>query len=150
MNKKITFYGLTCAPGLLALTLDQVTKFFSPTTVLNQDISFSWPLLSQTKNVQAILLAVLLIGMAVFARWHLRSQPNFFTRVSYSVLLGAAFSNWLDRMICSGVRDIWEVPFLGLRNNLADWLIVFSVVTIIGVDWLQHISLAKHPAEIAQ
>jgi len=137
MNKRYEFYWSVSVPGLLALTFDQATKYFSPAYVLNQNVSFSLPFMPADATLQTLLLAILLIGISLFARWHMRNRPHILMNVSYSVLLGAALSNWLDRVMYSGVRDIWEISGLGLHNNLADWLIVLSVAVIIGVDALQ-------------
>lgn len=46
----------------------------------------------------------------------------------HALFFAGALSNWLDRIFFDGVRDIW--PFFGVRNNLADWLIVGSALVV--------------------
>lgn len=147
MKKSYWSYGSLYLPGIIALIFDQATKFLASTVVVNPDVSFSWSLLPQGQNLQIVLIALVLVGIAFFARWHLRSRSHFWLNVSYSVLLGSAISNWLDRIFYSGVRDIWSTPLWGLHNNLADWLIVTSVSVIIVTDLLLEFRLSKTPVD---
>ncbi len=39
-------------------------------------------------------------------------------------------SNIVDRLVLGGVRDFLPLPFVDMKNNLADWFIVGSLLYI--------------------
>ncbi len=149
MNKRAKFVAVLFGPGIIALTLDQATKLFFPTRIFNQGVAFSLPFLSEQNMGQTVVIALLIVAISIFAAWHMRGNSALSMRFFYSILLGAALSNWIDRVMYSGVRDIWYVPKLQMNNNVADWLIVGSVIAIIAVDIRSHFQQeVKHePAE---
>lgn len=49
----------------------------------------------------------------------------------YGLLSGAAISNLLDRFHFGGVQDFLPIPFVGVQNNLADWVIFFCLVFLV-------------------
>lgn len=134
-------------PGLLALIVDQISKFVRPLQVLNQAGAWSLPLWPLAPESQLIILGVVIGVLTIFAWWHVNSTaaPRPLVVMLYSVLLGAALSNSLDRWWLGGVRDIWTLSLAGeqLHNNIADWLIVLSVAAIIGLDWHSLLAVQK-------
>ncbi|MCD8546791.1 signal peptidase II [Candidatus Woesebacteria bacterium] len=116
------------------LAVDQLTKFFSPTFVLNTGISFA--LLSEIV-VGPVLFVFLALGAWVSWRW-LR-VPAW----SHAVFWAAAFSNVLDRFVFGGVRDIWKLPFVPLRNNFADW-----VIALVALYWMWYLYRQENVEEI--
>lgn len=52
-----------------------------------------------------------------------RNMQGIFT----GLFIGGAVSNIIDRIYFGGVRDWFPIPFVGLRNNLADWAIFLAV-----------------------
>jgi len=65
------------------------------------------------------------------------------TAVLYGLLIGAAISNWLDRVFLGGVRDIWLLPKLQVVNNPADWLLVLSVTGLILIEIFEALKAFK-------
>lgn len=107
---------------LIALIADQVTKFIASVlgaVTLNPGISFgllSGPWLT-------ILLVVFFI---LFFEWTCPTWQKKYP-IAMGLLLGGAMSNIVDRIVVNGVRDFLSIPFTQMQNNLADWLIVFSL-----------------------
>lgn len=118
MNKTaLTLCSLIAVCTLLADQLVKLT-FSLEKTILNPGISFgffSGPLLT-------LLLLGILIAVVVFLTRH--RAPAIPT----GLLVGAASSNLLDRLVFGGVRDIFALPVINVYNNLADWAIVIAVV----------------------
>lgn len=104
----------------IVFCLDQFLKSVFAAS-LNLGVSFS---LFENVNGQ-VLIIVIFFFFSVAAWWLWREMRSFpFWRLAHAAFVAAAFSNLLDRLLLGGVRDIWLVPFLGVRNNFADWVIV--------------------------
>lgn len=111
------------------LMLDQASKYIVQQIVpvtMNHGISFGvLPFPVATLLVIIFLLACFFF----FARYQQKISP-----IVSGVFLGGAVSNLLDRLVFGGVRDWMAVPFLGLRNNLADWgIFVASMILILSI-----------------
>ena len=109
---------------LFVLIIDQISKLWAHWRgwpVINQGISFSW--LNGHISWPMILILILVIGLIL---------RKFFPlyRISVELILAGAISNLLDRIIWGGVVDWLPVPFLSLKNNLADWAIYSGIVMI--------------------
>lgn len=105
---------------LAGVVFDQAVKFLS-SEQLNRGVAFSlgrdYPSRWLTAGLAAFALLAWLIS------WP-RVKTDPVLRLCHALFFAGAFSNLLDRILFGGVRDIWSVPLLGIRNNLADWLIV--------------------------
>lgn len=112
----------------ITILIDQSSKALAQVITqveINQGVSFSW--LSGWSVLVHVVLYLLIVTTLLFGiRPHTRVQKFWF-----AVLAGAGFSNLLDRFFWGGVQDFLPVPFVHLKNNLADWLILFSVVVIL-------------------
>lgn len=106
----------------IAAALDQGVKLlFRDQVILNPGVSFSlgadlppsWVAL----GVSGIALALALVSWTKVG-----DKPA--ERICHALFFAGSFSNLLDRWLLGGVRDIWTVPVIGVRNNLADWLIL--------------------------
>lgn len=120
--------GINLLGGVL---VDQVIKFTVPSQ-LNSGIAFSLG-----RFGSPLLLTVGLLAFAVGAfliSWP-RVKSDLVLRSCHALFFAGAFSNLIDRALFGGVRDVWTVPFLGIQNNLADWLIVGAAS--IGIGWYQ-------------
>ena len=95
--------------------------------------------------IRVLLLGVLIACLLLMACWQLRRHWHWGKASLYSILIGAALSNVLDRLWLGGVRDVWHVPgaqFFGLTmmNNLADWLMILSIIGLFLFDIWEVIS----------
>ncbi len=105
------------------VVLDQMSKFiYRGQVVLNAGISFSFNL----SLFFTIGISVVLIGVG----FYLLVKRHFFP-LGMSLILAGAISNLIDRLLFFGVRDFLDVPFLNLKNNLADWMIVIGIILIV-------------------
>jgi lipoprotein signal peptidase len=140
--------GLTLGLGVLGL--DQGIKNLAHDTVINEGPALSVPVykslltpLFSPAELMLFLTGGVIVLVAGLGWWHIRRHTHqrlsicFF--ISYGLLLGAAISNWWDRLIFGGVRDVWRLDRVwwipqGLTNNLADYVIVASLLIIVTVD----------------
>ncbi len=109
-------------PGIVLLVLlDQASKLFFPYQI-NPGVAFSLG-----SGLPPVLVTSILIVLVGVIFWLTRSWLNDgLSRLARSFLLAGALSNLIDRLFLGGVRDVWKLPFLGVQNNLADWLIVIG------------------------
>lgn len=109
---------------LAVILLDQGTKAIAQTSgdvVVNPGISFGvFP-----GGVSTAVMV--LVAGTVF----LLVKRLSLSKTGESVFVGAAVSNLIDRILVGGVRDFLPVPFTPLKNNLADWILVFSLVLFV-------------------
>ena len=87
--------------------------------VLNKGVSFGI-----FSNISYAFL-LLFLGLLFFIFKKIQASPHWVT-----FFLAASLSNVLDRVVFGGVRDFLPVPFLGVKNNIADWCIVLSLFVI--------------------
>lgn len=112
----------------LVLILDQVTKNWA---VQRGDFSLnSGVSLGILAGVPSWLLTVLLVAFIGFSAWcwqsFWRARP-----VLAGAFFGAASSNIFDRVRSGAVVDWIHVPGLKIQNNIADWVIVGVLVTVL-------------------
>lgn len=118
----------------LGLGLDQLSKrLFASSVTLNTGVSFS--LFSHFPSWFVITALGIFLAAAAWLSFP-TAQKKTVLLVCHALFFSGALSNWLDRIFYGGVRDMWSVPFIGVQNNLADWLI-FGSVLIVGSDLLR-------------
>lgn len=105
---------------LLTLVIDQVSKYYAREIILNQGVSFG---LFPSSLLTFALAGVLVIIALKFGKAFLSSSP-----VATGIFFGSSLSNLLDRVLYGGVRDFLWVPIFSVRNNLADWAIILSLI----------------------
>jgi signal peptidase II len=112
------FFGVFVA----IIFIDQLSKHWaslSGQTQINTGISFGL--------LAGPLLTLLLIAFFImFCFWSFKYWRVY--PVAWGLLLGGAASNIVDRLVLGGVRDFLPLLFWGLKNNLADWSIVLSLL----------------------
>jgi lipoprotein signal peptidase len=120
-------------PGIILLSgiiFDQAAKLvFASDGQLNRGIAFS---LAESNSPWLALGLIIFSAGAFLFSWPKAKSDRVF-RLAHALFFAGAFSNLIDRLVYGGVRDIWTVPLLGLRNNPADWLIVGSI--LVGAAW---------------
>ncbi len=109
------------------LVTDQISKYYIQTThpqkiTLNTGFAFGTSFSFLSPMVLILFLCILyILGKKIWnAHTHLAS-----------IFFAASISNILDRLFFGGVRDFLPIPFVSIRNNIADWIIVVSLVGII-------------------
>ncbi|MEP7167594.1 MAG: signal peptidase II [Candidatus Woesebacteria bacterium] len=109
--------------GFLAtIGVDQLSKYLAHDVILNTGISFGF----FSGSLLTIALIFVLIGIVFqFGKTFFQASP-----VAAGIFFGGSISNVLDRIFYGGVRDFLPVPILGIRNNLADWCIILSILWI--------------------
>jgi lipoprotein signal peptidase len=133
MTQKLFGFSLSFA-FLFLVFLDQVTKFFFPTSYLNTGISFGLqPDLSTWFFI--ILLAIVIFSFQIFFE-----NRSFTFELFKAIFFAGAISNLIDRVFLNGVRDWWSFPVLGFTNNLAD---VWITVGVLGIIWVEVLEFKK-------
>lgn len=133
------FYLVTAIGAAVAvIALDQISKFFLATEVLNVGISFGlaadWQKLSLLSLTLTLTLALWIGRKAWQESW------PWWGWLGWSGVVGGGLSNALDRFLYGAVRDPLPLPLPGfpLNNNLADYAIFLGVCFTIGaVHWRQ-------------
>jgi lipoprotein signal peptidase len=102
--------------GTGVFLIDQFSKFlFANQVEINRGISFGIEL----PTWLVLFLSVIVLGFISFV---LKKRP-----LLMSVVMGAGISNFFDRIQYGGVRDWLQLPLFGIRNNIADWIIVLGL-----------------------
>lgn len=115
------FVGVT----LVTIVVDQLSKWYASRmelVQLNSGISFG---LFSTQTLTIFLSLFLAIVFLHLGKKYSLQYPG-----AFGMFIGASLSNILDRILFGGVQDFLPIPFVSLTNNLADWLILVSLVYI--------------------
>lgn len=135
-------------PLIVAILVDQWLKNLSPTTIVNENLAWSIPWLFDSPAWRLLAILLIIGGLILIAYHQLSTRWRPVRAVLYGLLIGAALSNWLDRIWFGGVRDIWTLPILQIVNNPADWLLVLSVIGLIGLDFFEAVQISKKTTAI--
>jgi signal peptidase II len=137
--------------SVIALVLDQATKIwalntielggrieilpvFNLTHVHNYGAAFSF--LADAGGWQRSFLTILAIGISIMLLWWMRQTPksNKLLGMSYSLILGGAIGNVIDRVVYCYVEDFihvfyqnWHFPAF----NIADSAITLGAILLI-------------------
>lgn len=130
---------------LSVIVLDIATK--------NLADSFGWSVVNKgiSGGIGEGVSPYLLIGLGVlnivliwnfFWKALFREKESLMLKeVGFSLWLGGALANMVDRVVIGGVRDWIRLPFFAVYNNVADW--VFFIGLCIGI-WLFLKSYRQH------
>lgn len=112
---------------LASLVLDQSTKLLAPIYFevdLNAGVAFGW--LNQVPGgVVTALLIFLAMGIAYWLRKEWQRHP-----VIAGLFWAGVVSNLLDRILLGGVSDWISLPYLELKNNLADFYLSIALILL--------------------
>ncbi len=133
LRKKNLIFSLTAALTFLA---DQGSKFFAEDfgwrVFINPGVSFG--LLSQSnflfRTIISFLILFMLVATFSYYRKFMTAHPVF-----SAVFLSSSLSNLSDRVMFGGVRDFLVIPGTSLYNNLADYLIMMSVLYLVLIQY---------------
>ncbi len=134
---------LAILPLFGAVLLDQGLKNLYQAVVINENIAWSIPWLPDSSSFRTLIILFIIGGLILMAYRQLSTRWKSSTAVLYGLLIGAAISNWLDRVFLGGVRDIWFLPKLQVVNNPADWLLVLSVTGLILIEIFEALKAFK-------
>lgn len=104
------------------ISIDQISKYFAKDVIINTGVSFG---LFPSSLLTVVLIGVLLALAFKFGRDFYSINPSV-----TGIFFGGSISNIIDRLLYGGVRDFLPVPLIAVRNNLADWGIILSLLWI--------------------
>ncbi|MBT3250076.1 MAG: hypothetical protein HN846_01095 [Candidatus Pacebacteria bacterium] len=113
---------------LISLVLDQISKLIAAAyleTDLNSGISFGW-LSELSSETMTVLLVFLAIAIAYLLKKEWRRHPAI-----YGLFWAGVISNLLDRIFFGGVIDWISLPYLEIKNNLADFYLFISLILLL-------------------
>lgn len=111
-----------------------IKNFFNITYVRNTGAAFS--IFSGNTFLVMIVSFIIIIGIILYIS---ENKPsNKMEKVAYSLILGGAIGNFIDRIIYGYVRDFIEIDIFGWDYpifNLADVFVVVGVILLVIATW---------------
>ncbi len=126
MRRRVAFFIFFCLCCLVADQLSKHIAFQQGFAVLNSGIAFGF-----LAGAPWLFLIVSTVALIILAFYYWRHQQNY----PLVLLVFGACSNLIDRLIYGGVIDWLTVPGLNIKNNFADWMVVFAVVWFLVVEF---------------
>ena len=116
-------------------TIQIIPHFFSLTYVKNTGVAFS---MLEGNILFILLMSVIVVGVLVYFA---KSKGNGrLEKICYSMILGGALGNFLDRIFYGYVIDFLDFTLFGFKMaifNVADVLIVCGVFLLIVLELLK-------------
>ena len=116
-------------------TIQIIPYFFSLTYVKNTGVAFS---MLEGNILFILLMSVIVVGVLVYFA---KSKRNGrLEKICYSMILGGALGNFLDRIFYGYVIDFFDFTLFGFKMaifNVADVLIVCGVFLLIVLEILK-------------
>ena len=116
-------------------TIQIIPHFFSLTYVKNTGVAFS---MLEGNILFILLMSVIVVGVLVyFAKSKGKGRLE---KICYSMILGGALGNFLDRIFYGYVIDFFDFSLFGFKMaifNVADILIVCGVFLLIVLELLK-------------
>ncbi|MBT4124589.1 MAG: signal peptidase II [Candidatus Pacebacteria bacterium] len=112
--------------SIFIIFADQFSKYLSPVKEINSGVSFG-------VNLPFTLFIIVFFFVATIL-FLLKFYPPtaFIGKLGRVFFLAGAFSNLLDRLFFTGVRDWLQLPFFNFTNNFAAIFIIIGFLGIIG------------------
>lgn len=110
----------------VVLGIDQASKWLAVRQgfeTINSGLSFG--LFSSS-----LLPILLVIGMGIFF-FTIAYRTYKHYPVETAAFFAAGSSNLIDRFYYGGVVDFLPLPFTGIKNNLADWVLALTAIMIL-------------------
>lgn len=111
-----------------------IKNFFNITYVRNTGAAFS--IFSGNTFLVMVISFMIIMGIILYIR---KNKPsNKIEKISYSLILGGAIGNFIDRIIYGYVRDFIEIDIFGWDYpifNLADVFVVVGVILLVIATW---------------
>jgi signal peptidase II len=118
---------------LLNKQIIQITNFFSIVNAWNYGVSFGFLNRSTTNKWLLIIVSLILVGFL----FHQMQQSTLPRKIIYSIIIGGALGNALDRIRYGAVYDFLDFHCLGWHYptfNIADIFIVIGVALWLYID----------------
>lgn len=111
-----------------------INKFLYLTYVRNTGAA--WSILSNNTYIVLSISLMIIIGII----WYIMRNKidNIFEKIAYSLILGGAIGNFVNRLIYGYVIDFIDIKIFGYDYpifNLADVFIVAGVILLIMYSW---------------
>jgi lipoprotein signal peptidase len=149
MGKKKLILVVVVTSFFLIL-LDQLTKSWadkSGMALINKGVSFGFLDGNATDFLLIILLIIFILAAGKIWKFLIKSakiRKYFIFYLCLAVFfLSGALSNLLDRIWLGGVRDWLTLPFIGLKNNLADYYIGVSSILLFTGEVVKSVTAKK-------
>ena len=111
-----------------------IKNFFNITYVRNTGAAFS--IFSGNTFLVMVISFMIIMGIILYIS---KNKPgNKIEKISYSLILGGAIGNFIDRIIYGYVRDFIEIDIFGWDYpifNLADVFVVVGVILLVIATW---------------
>ena len=111
-----------------------IKNFFNITYVRNTGAAFS--IFSENTFLVMVISFMIIMGIILYIS---KNKPsNKIDKISYSLILGGAIGNFIDRVIYGYVRDFIEIDIFGWDYpifNLADVFVVVGVILLVIATW---------------
>ena len=111
-----------------------IKNFLNITYVRNTGVA--WSILNNQSIVVIILSSIVTIAIILYIK---NNKPtNTLEKLSYSLILGGAIGNLIERIIHGYVTDFIDINLFGYNYpifNMADTFIVIGVILIIITTW---------------
>ena len=111
-----------------------IKNFFNITYVRNTGADFS----IFSGNTFLVMVISFMIIMGIILYISKNKSSNKIEKISYSLILGGAIGNFIDRIIYGYVRDFIEIDIFGWDYpifNLADVFVVVGVILLVIATW---------------
>lgn len=111
-----------------------IKNFLNITNVRNTGVA--WSLFDNQTLLVLIISTIVIIGIIIYIK---KNKPNTnIEKISYSMILGGALGNLIERLVYSYVTDFIDIHIFGYNYpifNLADTFIVIGAILLIIISW---------------
>ena len=106
-------------------------------TITNvRNTGVAWSLFDNQTLLVLIISTIVIIGIIIYIK---KNKPNTnIEKISYSMILGGALGNLIERLVYSYVTDFIDIHIFGYNYpifNLADTFIVIGAILLIIISW---------------
>ena len=111
-----------------------IRNFLNITYVRNTGVAFS--MFDDNKYFIIGISLLIIIGIVYYV--YSNKVKNNIEKVSYSLILGGAIGNFVNRIVCGYVTDFIDIKIFGYNYpifNLADTFIVIGVLLLLWDSW---------------
>ena len=111
-----------------------IDNFINITHVRNTGVA--WSLFTDQTSLVLVVSAIVIIGIILYIK---KNKPtNNVEKLSYSLILGGAIGNLVERLVHNYVTDFIDINIFNYNYpifNLADTFIVIGVILLIIITW---------------
>lgn len=119
---------------VLEKSIKIINDFFYITYVRNTGVA--WSMFSSKTILVLLVSSFIILGIILYI--YNNRPKNMFEKLAYSMILGGAIGNFVDRIIYGYVIDFIDIKIFGYDYpifNLADSFIVIGVILLVIYTW---------------